>query len=228
MLCVGLFLCAEIVEGDAGGDGEVEAVDVGVLRNEDWLRDLGEFGREAGGFVAKNEGVILIGEGELIELLGIWIEHESVERAGLVVGLVVCEASKLLNIEMENGAHGCADGLGVVRVDGRRDDGEILVAKSGGAAHDGAEVAGIGRVNEDEMRLRGGEVEFCGRFGEFGGEETTVFGAEDVESLGGFDNFDVFSAELGENLLEISAMFDVWTEENTPDEARLRAEKFKN
>lgn len=224
----GLFLYAEIVERDAGGNGEVEAVDIGALWDEDWLRDLGEFGRKASSFVAENEGVMLAGEGELIELLGVWVEHESIERAGLVVGLIICEASELLNIEMENGAHGCADGLGVVRIDGRRDDGEILIAKSGGTAHDGAEIASIGRIDEDEMRLRGREVELYGRFGEFGGEEAAFFGAEDVESLGSLDNFDVFCAKLGENLLEIGAMFGVWAEENAPDEARLRAEKFKN
>lgn len=219
---------AEIVERDAGGDGKVEAVDIGALRDEDWLRDLGEFGREAGGFVAENKGVVLVGESELAKLFGVRVEHESVERAGLAIGLVVCEAGELLNIEVENGAHGCADGFGVVRIDGRRDDGEILVAKSGGAAHDSAEIAGIGRIDEDEMRLRGGEVELGGWFCEFGGEEAAFFGAKNVESLGSLDNFDVFCAKFGENLLEIGTMFDVWTEEDTPNEARLGAEKFKN
>ncbi len=57
---------------------------------------------------------------------------------------------------MENGAHGCANGFGVVRVDARLNKSKIFVAKSNGRAHNGAEIAGVGRVDEDDVWGVGG------------------------------------------------------------------------
>ena len=93
---------------------------------------------------------------KLSQLLGVFIEHESVifARIGAKVAIklrVVLKRRELLNIEMENGAHGCADGFRIVGINGRSNNGDILVAKSDGATHNSAEIAGIGWINEYDM-----------------------------------------------------------------------------
>lgn len=81
------------------------------------------------------------------------VEHESVIDARLAIKLVVAgKIGKLLEIKVKNSTHRSADSFGVERVDGRRDNGEVVITKSSGAAHDSAEIARIGGVNEYEMR----------------------------------------------------------------------------
>ena len=125
------------------------------------------------------------------------VKHKSIVSAGLTIGLVVAgKIGELLEIEMKNGAHGSADGFGVERVDGGRDNGEVVIAKSGSAARDSAEITGIGWVNEHKMRrvtLQGGSW-----LAKFGDEKTVVFGAENIESFGILNDVKMTLAKLVE------------------------------
>ena len=64
-------------------------------------------------------------------------------------------------------------------------------------------------------------VDFCGWFGEFGDEETVVFGAQDIKCFCGFDDFDILVLEFGDNILEVGAMFDVGAQKSTTDKIWL-------
>ncbi len=107
----------------------------------------------------------------------------------IVSGLIIFETREALNIEVEDGAHASTDNLGVEVVDGGIDNGDIVEIHGGGGANDGAEVTGVGRINENEVV--GLWVELSRELGEFGNDETVIFGAENIEGFGGFDNFDV-------------------------------------
>ncbi len=116
---------------------------------------------------------------------------------GLIIALVVAgKIGKLLKIEMENGAHGGANSFGVERVNGGRNNGEIVIAKSSGAAHDGAEIARIGRMNKNKMRRVA--LQGSAGFAEFGNKQTVVFSTKKIEDFGAFDNINMTLAELVE------------------------------
>lgn len=44
-----------MIERDAGGDGEIKAVDLAALGNENWGCESSKIGREAGSFIAKDK-----------------------------------------------------------------------------------------------------------------------------------------------------------------------------
>lgn len=99
-------------------------------------------------------------------------------------GAVFFKALEDLDIKMKGGAHASTDDLWVKMVDGWRNDANILNIKCGGGAHDGAEVASVRRIHEEEMV--GFFIELALSFLKLSNEKAGVFGGQNVERLARF------------------------------------------
>ena len=87
------------------------------------------------------------------------VEHEGKEGAIFAKCLeIFIKRGKSLNIEMKDGAHRCANGFGVIMVNGGCDNSEVLIIEGCGAAHNCAKVARIGGVDKDDVRLFWGAI----------------------------------------------------------------------
>ncbi len=82
---------------------------------------------------------------------------------------------------MEYSAHRSANDLWIVWIDGGSYDSEIIITEGYGTSHNSAEVSGVGWIDEDDARSVWNVI--IGRFLEFGGEQTIVFGAKDIEGF---------------------------------------------
>lgn len=125
---------------------------------------------------------------------------------------------------MEDGTHGGTNDFGIKVVNGRINDGDIIEVHGGSGADDGAEVAGVGRIDEDEVVSR--RVEFGVELGEFGNQKTAILGAEDIEGLLRFDNFDVGRFESVEQMFEVASVRDFGAQKDAQNRGRSGFEKL--
>lgn len=127
---------------------------------------------------------------------------------------------------MKGCAHASTDDFGVVVVDGWRNNADVLNSKGGCGAHDGAEVASVGWINEE--KVVGFRVELAMSLFELSNKKAGVFGGQDIKWLSRFDDLDMFFGGELQDFLDIFAVFFGRAEEDLRDDFWFGFEKFKN